>query len=526
MTSSKGQSEEPLSDATPVAAVPQPFELSLAPGISLINDAFLRSVNMDRLPIGILLFRPDGAGLLANQTARHWLNLPESFVPPWDAFWSHTRVADPTSSEGDLVLVLGPKEEHPFLYRRDRVFNLLGEHVAEAVYLTPLPTAPAEEPDLAPTEPPDDSPPDVTGAGRVLGVLVFRESLLVASSGYDPRWSDVSVLEGRTMDEVARHLQRETEYGYFPRHGLHPSGTRGSWTFALVLEEQATETPAWDARNLMAATAHEMRSPLATIRGFLQLLPQAGPDDQKRYITIALREIDRISEIVNEFLEQHADAALGHQPLVDLRAPVHEAVLSLRALSEECGVALIEDAPDTGEASPDASADDTASRPQASAPIPVEPQDAASDRVPWADSVDPIWVRAQPNRLFQLARNLAENAIKAVPSPGGHVWISLTFEAPEFVRLTVDDDGPGIPPELRERVFEPAYTKTPGGHGFGLTIARWIAASAGGDLRVSQSAHGGARCEVRLPLATAPARRPGDVSAAPDPGPSPQSAVS
>jgi two-component system osmolarity sensor histidine kinase EnvZ len=77
---------------------------------------------------------------------------------------------------------------------------------------------------------------------------------------------------------------------------------------------------------------------------------------------------------------------------------------------------------------------------------------------------------------------------------------------PRWLTITVDDDGPGVPPEQREEVFKPfvrldeARTVDEGGSGLGLAIARDIARSHGGDVLLADSPLGGLRAMVRVPV--------------------------
>jgi two-component system osmolarity sensor histidine kinase EnvZ len=96
---------------------------------------------------------------------------------------------------------------------------------------------------------------------------------------------------------------------------------------------------------------------------------------------------------------------------------------------------------------------------------------------------------------------LVENALKH----GTAVTVSLDLEA-RFAAIQIDDDGPGIPPELREEAFRPfrrldeGRNLQTGGVGLGLSIARDIARAHGGDLLLADSPHGGLRAVIRLPL--------------------------
>ena len=119
----------------------------------------------------------------------------------------------------------------------------------------------------------------------------------------------------------------------------------------------------------------------------------------------------------------------------------------------------------------------------------------------------PVPVRGHPGRLQQLVGNLLDNALKFTP-PGGRVTLTLRTDASSAV-LSVDDTGPGVPPSERDLVFRrfwraDAARATPGS-GLGLALVRAVATSAGGSVRCFSSPSGGARFEVTLPLAPAPA---------------------
>lgn len=100
-----------------------------------------------------------------------------------------------------------------------------------------------------------------------------------------------------------------------------------------------------------------------------------------------------------------------------------------------------------------------------------------------------VSVRGDPLELSQVLVNLALNAFQAV-SEGGTVWVRTDTLAGERVRISVEDDGPGIPPDARARLFEPFYTtKEVGeGTGLGLSISRGIVQSVGGRLYLDEDA--------------------------------------
>ena len=110
-------------------------------------------------------------------------------------------------------------------------------------------------------------------------------------------------------------------------------------------------------------------------------------------------------------------------------------------------------------------------------------------------------VTVRPNAFKRCLANLVSNAARHAPS------ISITgYRDHRWLTVTVDDDGPGIPPALREEVFKPflrlddARNQDEGGTGLGLAIARDIARSHGGDILLSDSPLGGLRATVRVPV--------------------------
>jgi two-component system, OmpR family, osmolarity sensor histidine kinase EnvZ len=117
------------------------------------------------------------------------------------------------------------------------------------------------------------------------------------------------------------------------------------------------------------------------------------------------------------------------------------------------------------------------------------------------DAPEPITLPVKRNALKRCAANLIDNALKH----GEHVAVSLVHNG-RFVEIVVDDDGPGIPEERREEAFRPFHrldqgrNLQTGGVGLGLAIARDIARAHGGELALADSAMGGLRAAIRLPV--------------------------
>jgi two-component system sensor histidine kinase TctE len=110
-----------------------------------------------------------------------------------------------------------------------------------------------------------------------------------------------------------------------------------------------------------------------------------------------------------------------------------------------------------------------------------------------------VSVVAPPEWIDRLAGVLVDNACRYAGA-GGAVLVSVGFSGTRAV-LVVEDSGPGIAPEDRERLFDRfrRATNEPGGHGLGLAIADSVVRSTGGRWRIGQGALGGARMEVSWP---------------------------
>jgi two-component system osmolarity sensor histidine kinase EnvZ len=116
-------------------------------------------------------------------------------------------------------------------------------------------------------------------------------------------------------------------------------------------------------------------------------------------------------------------------------------------------------------------------------------------------SAEPVTITVRRHALKRCLTNLIDNALKY----GGHAEVSVR-RAGRSVELIVDDEGPGIAEERREEAFRPFHrldegrNLQAGGVGLGLTIARDIARSHGGDVLLQHSAKGGLRAVIRLPI--------------------------
>jgi two-component system sensor histidine kinase PilS (NtrC family) len=213
-----------------------------------------------------------------------------------------------------------------------------------------------------------------------------------------------------------------------------------------------------DLGRLAAGLAHELRNPLASIMGAQELLAQApGLDGEyRRLMEIALRESTRLSQLVTRFLEFARPT------------PPRRITCDLATLAEET--------------------------------LEVFRNDPAAARVEVARELHPAPADADPDQLRQILWNLLLNAAQAAGEGerAGHVRVTCGQDG-EGSFLLVDDDGPGIPLEDRERVFLPFFTTKPLGTGLGLANVHQLVDAHGGVIAVETAPAGGARFRVRFP---------------------------
>lgn len=222
-------------------------------------------------------------------------------------------------------------------------------------------------------------------------------------------------------------------------------------------------------RRFLADVGHELRTPLTVIRGNIDLMRRMHCADEESMRGIE-NEVDRLTRLVGDLLLL-AQAESGKLPLA--REPVELDTLVLEVLSQ----------------------------------MHVLAKDHVTLRL---GEIDQVLVCGDKDRLKQVLVNLVSNAIKYTPK-GGEVVVGLA-KVNQKARLTVSDNGPGIPPEDLPHIFERFYrgekarTRTRDGKGFGLglSIAYWIVRNHEGQIEVSSSQEKGTTFCVWLPLAEMP----------------------
>ncbi len=224
-------------------------------------------------------------------------------------------------------------------------------------------------------------------------------------------------------------------------------------------------------RAFVADAAHELRSPLTALRLQLQLLTRAPDAESRRDAAARLEQgVERATRLIEQLLTAARTGPgenVQQMQAVDLGELARQAVADVWPQAEARRTAIALDAPDA----------------------PGAPDKAI--------------VTGDADALRILLRNLLDNAIRYTPE-GGQVDVSVARQQ-EALLLAVDDSGPGIPPDERERAFQRFYRgqREAGdgiGSGLGLAIVAGIAARHGAAVALLDSALGGLRVELRFPL--------------------------
>ena len=201
--------------------------------------------------------------------------------------------------------------------------------------------------------------------------------------------------------------------------------------------------------DFMSSVTHELRTPLTSIRAFAEMMVDAPGMDaaqRHRFLTLVVAETERLTRLVNQVLDM-AKIESGHAEWrnteVDLRALLQQALLTTSEMFRERGVGVALEMPDV---------------------------------------VAPL--HADPDRLLQVLLNLLSNAVKFVPGGHGRVRVVLSVDA-QRASIEVCDNGPGVPAEQQQLVFEKfrqggEALNRPQGTGLGLPISRRIVEHFGG----------------------------------------------
>lgn len=210
------------------------------------------------------------------------------------------------------------------------------------------------------------------------------------------------------------------------------------------------------AGQLAAGIAHEIRNPLTSLKGFMQLI-STGRGDPRRYKDIMHNELTRIESIVSELL-MLSKPQLAELSYCDARQALQE---SLALLAPQANLYQIRMEVDYGET--------------------------------------PLWLRGVENQIKQVFINVLKNAIEAMPA-GGSIRIR-SLKTPTHVHIRIEDEGPGLTEEQLARLGQPFYTTKDRGTGLGLMVSFKIIDNHKGSIALSSKPGQGTICDIGLPYA-------------------------
>lgn len=208
---------------------------------------------------------------------------------------------------------------------------------------------------------------------------------------------------------------------------------------------------------IAAGLAHEIRNPLAGVKGALEIVSSrsAAGTPEAEFSAIANRELQRLEGLVQEFLD-YARPRPPHLRPADLPDVIRRVSNLLGPQADRVGVALEVEGDETSPG-----------------------------------------VRVDPEQIQQVLVNVVLNAVQASPR-GARVALRHGARDGRYV-IEVADRGPGIPAEARARIFEPFFTTKERGTGLGLAISQRIVAAHQGEIRIGPREGGGTKVEILLP---------------------------
>jgi two-component system sensor histidine kinase PilS (NtrC family) len=284
---------------------------------------------------------------------------------------------------------------------------------------------------------------------------------------------EVTSVFGQGLGRAARRLEikfqrpdaREIDLGLSATHVDTPAGHVGFLiTFQDVTEIKKLER---DARlqqrlaavgEMAAGIAHEIRNPLASISGSVQILRDELPlnAEQEQLMDIVLRESDRLNATIRSFLDYARPRRFAIERF-DLRRALPDAGLLLRNSAD------------------------------------VHESHAVEIDLP----PEPIWFEADEGQIKQIVWNLATNGLRAMPG-GGRLRLGASADGDQAV-VTVSDEGIGIAASEIDRLFQPFHGSFAKGSGLGLANVHRIVTDYHGDIRIDSAPGRGTTVSVRLP---------------------------
>lgn len=224
-----------------------------------------------------------------------------------------------------------------------------------------------------------------------------------------------------------------------------------------ALERRAFDIEKWAVLGKLAASvAHEIRNPLVAVRSLVEIIGEEVTGESLNHVKVVLGEVHRLNRVVEELLH-FARPEKANLCDADLKEVIEELLLLVRHEAGKNGIKIIRNWPEM-----------------------------------------PLCATIDREKIKQALLNIMLNSIQAMEN-GGTLAVSVRLEAEElFVELK--DDGPGIPPEIRKRIFDPFVTTRPNGTGLGLSISKKIIDLHQGSITIDSAPGKGTIVCIELPI--------------------------
>lgn len=309
-----------------------------------------------------------------------------------------------------------------------------------------------------------------TGFGALVTVLYVPHVLVQWHGGTPEQWLEIALynIVGWVVGILAEGQKAHAEKYRKAAHALDDAYLQLKDRTAVLLEteEHLRRADRLTALGqLSAGLAHEIKTPLSSIRGAADILSAGTLEDGEHgeFLGILIRETDRLNRVVGRFLD-FARPAQERRESASVASEVEAVFDLLRVEVRRQGVELRSDLP---------------------------------------GDLPPVAIDGE--QLRQVVLNLVMNGIQAMEGAGA-VTVTTRTTAAGRIEMEVRDTGPGIPPELLPHVFDPFVTGRRNGTGLGLSIVHRILANHGAEIRIDSDPPYGTGMIVDLPVAPEVAR--------------------
>jgi two-component system sporulation sensor kinase A len=301
----------------------------------------------------------------------------------------------------------------------------------------------------------------VTRKEELIGKSVLDFLTAESQSVFKDHLAKIRLGESFEM-KICRHDKQEK----YVQAKLVPTKYKDRHTYQMLIRDLTEQKQAEEIMHrteklsvvgqLAAGIAHEIRNPLTVIKGFTQLLSQ---EEENEYLKVVLDELERIEDIVSDLL-------ILAKPQPSRIEQVHIGELLAGTIELFKSEALLHDV----------------------------------EMISSFDLSNP-WVKGEPDKLKQVYINIIKNAIEAIPSGGGKIYITAHNLGNDKIVTRIKDTGVGIPEERIPNLGEPFFSTKEKGTGLGLMICNRIIKNHGGTIKVDSKVNMGTTISVIMPAA-------------------------